>query len=80
MDLVPTLAIKHSGSIPRWTLFATSISLILQQDDDQILTSLPWIMSSCLLLPQGNTLGWTLIADPSQPSLNGRMASWGYAL
>ena len=56
MDLIPTLAINHGGAFLRWTLFASSISLILQQDDDHALTSSPWIIGSRYILPQGNTL------------------------
>ena len=56
MDLIPLLAIKHGGAFLRWTLFASSLSLILQQDDDHALTSSPWIIGSRYILPQGNTL------------------------
>jgi len=51
MDLVPTLATNYSGAFLRWTLFTSSISLILQQDDDHILASSPWTKGSRLILP-----------------------------
>ena len=69
-----------SSAVLRWTLLASSISLILQQENDHLLALSQWNISCRLILPQGNTLDWTMFVGQSQPSLDGWMNRWGQAL